>query len=84
VSDEALLDGIVDPSPGDILSARRHAGHSQSQAARIVGLGSGMRWSEYERGTRRPEAARWALYLLATGQHPGFDLAPRHSGKAEA
>jgi hypothetical protein len=81
---EALLDGIIDPSPGDILSARRHAGHSQSQAARIVGLGSGMRWSEYERGTRRPEVARWALYLLATGQHPAFAVAPRRRGKVQA
>lgn len=65
-----LLSGLPDPSPGAVAAARADAGHTQVDAARIAGLGSGLRWSEYERGIRVIDAARWALYLLATGQHP--------------
>jgi hypothetical protein len=76
-----LLDGLPDPSPQAVLSARLAAGHSQAHAAALVGLGGAKRWCEYERGQRAPDPARWALYLLATDQHPAM-RAPRRRGKA--
>lgn len=77
-----LLEGLPSPTPDAVLTARLAAGHSQAQAAAVVGLGKAMRWCEYERGQRAPDPARWALYLLATDQHPHM-RAPRRRGKAE-
>lgn len=71
------LTGIADPTPGEIAAARQAAGLSQAQAAELVGLGDKARWAEYERGARSPDAARWALFLLATGQHPILQVCPR-------
>lgn len=70
---------IARPSPTaeEITKARQAAGLSQAQAAELVGLGDKARWSEYERGARAPDAARWALFLLATGQHPTLQICPR-------
>jgi hypothetical protein len=70
-----LLDGLTPPTPDAIQAARVAAGMGQPEAAALVGLGSGQRWSEYERGARNIDAARWALFLLATGQHPRARLA---------
>lgn len=67
---------LPEPTPGEIIEARQRAGHTQAQAAQVVGLGSNMRWSEYERGARVPDTARWALYLLTTGQHPLAGVTP--------
>lgn len=60
------------PAPEAIRAAREAAGQSQAQAAGLVHLRSPMRWSEYERGVRQIDAARWELYLLLTGQHPSL------------
>lgn len=57
----------------DIANAKR----KHAQAAELVGLGDKARWAEYERGARSPDAARWALFLLATGQHPTLQVCPR-------
>lgn len=65
-----LLDGLPSATPEAVLAARLAAGLGQPEAAALVGLGAGARWSEYERGTRNMDAARWSLFLLATGQHP--------------
>lgn len=65
-----LLAHLPDPTPAAVLAARQCAGLNQAAAAALVGLGSHVRWSEYERGARTIDAARWALFLLATGQHP--------------
>lgn len=79
-----LLDQVSEPTPGDVIAARQRAGQSQTQAAALVGLSGGIRWSEYERGVRVPELSRWALYLLATGQHPGASARPRFRGNIGA
>ena len=68
-------------TPAEILKARQTAGLSQSAAAALVHLGSGMRWSEYERGTRNIDPARWELFLLLTDQHPRLTAIARHQGK---
>lgn len=65
-----LLAGAPEPTAERILAARLAAGVSQAEAARLVGLGKATRWSEHERGVTRIDPARWALFLLATGQHP--------------
>lgn len=65
-----ILAGLPVPTPAAVLAARRAAGLDQAEAAALVGLGASARWSEYERGVRSIDPARWALYLLATGQHP--------------
>lgn len=72
-----LLHELPEATPEAALAARQAAGLSQAQAAELVGLGDKARWAEYERGARAPDAARWALFLLATSQHPKFRLAKR-------
>lgn len=57
-------------APDQVLSARLRAGLTQAQAAYLVHLSSAVRWSEYERGVRHIDPARWELFLLLTEQHP--------------
>jgi DNA-binding XRE family transcriptional regulator len=65
------------PTPEQIKEARMRAGHTQEQAASMVYLSGKYRWSEYERGACKMDPARWALYLLLTGQHPTLIVTPR-------
>ena len=65
------------PAPTELLAARTAAGLSQAEAAALCGLAAAMRWSEYERGVRTIDSARWTLFLLATGQHPTSSLIAR-------
>ncbi len=82
---EALADvlNVSDiPTPRQVLAARQAAGHTQAQAAALVGLSGGIRWAEYERdqdtaSSRRIDPTRWQLYLLMTDQHPEYRLAKR-------
>lgn len=67
-------------TPAEILQARTAAGLSQSAAAALVHLSSGLRWSEYERGVRNIDPARWELFLLLTGQHPRFAVIAKPHG----
>lgn len=67
------------PSPDEIMAARLAAGHTQDEAARLVHLSRRDRWSEFERGIRPIEPARWELYLLLTDQHPTWRLARRRA-----
>jgi putative transcriptional regulator len=60
------------PDPADIRAAREAAGLSQEQAAAVVHLGNRMRWSEYERGARGMDPARWELFLIKVGRHPDY------------
>lgn len=76
------IDGAT-PTPEAIRAARAAAGHSQAAAAELVHLGHAMRWSEYERGARAMDPARWALYLLLTDQHPALRVVAR-SGRRRA
>lgn len=60
------------PEPETVSSARTRVGLTQAQAAKIVGLSSPSRWSEYERGARVIDMARWELFLIKTGQHANY------------
>lgn len=72
-----LIAGLPDPTPDLVLQARRAAGHSQPQAAALVGLGHGQRWYEIESGKAPMDRMRWAVYLLAIGEHPALRLVSR-------
>jgi transcriptional regulator with XRE-family HTH domain len=65
------------PTPEQIRAGREAAGLSQAQAARVALLGDKARWSEYERGIGSIDAARWALFLMLTDQHPEFRVERR-------
>lgn len=56
-------------APDQVRAARLRAGLTQEQAAYLVHLSSAVRWSEYERGVRQIDPARWELFLLLTNQH---------------
>ena len=68
---------VAAPQPAEILAAREAAGHSQADAAALVGLADRRAWWRYESGTYVMPAGIWALYLLATGQHPAMTITPR-------
>lgn len=72
-----LLADIPDPTPERVKQARTDAGHSQLSAAKLVGLGAGQRWYEFESGMAPMDRARWALYLLAIGHHPRMNIKAR-------
>jgi len=65
---------VAHPTPEAVKAARTVAGHSQEVAAGLVGLGDKNRWSAIERGRANMDPARWALYLLCTGQHHALKL----------
>ena len=68
---------LPDPTPELVLAARKTAGHSQHQAAMLAGFGHGQRWYEIESGKVPMDRMRWAMYLLAIGEHPSFRVVSR-------
>jgi transcriptional regulator with XRE-family HTH domain len=50
--------------------ARSRSGLSQSQAARLVGLGSSHRWSDYETGRTTCPEQTYRLFCLLTRLEP--------------
>ncbi len=70
---------LSQPSAGQARKARDSAGLTQAQAAELVGLGRNLRWSEYERGARICDPARWMLFLLLTDQHAEYRLTKKVS-----
>lgn len=60
------------PASEEVLCARKAAGLTQTRAAESVYLGSYVRWMEYERGTTRMDPARYELFLVKHGLHPGY------------
>lgn len=57
------------PAAADIIARRTQTGLTQAEAAQLVYLSRLETWSEYERGVRPIECARWELFLIKTGQH---------------
>jgi hypothetical protein len=60
------------PTAEAIKAARLDAGLTQSEAAEFVYLGDVARWSEYERGVKRIDVARWELFLIKIGKSPYY------------
>jgi len=57
-------------TPAGARTLREHAGWTQQQAADAVHYANKSRWSEIERGIRKPGAAVWELAVIKAGQHP--------------
>lgn len=57
------------PTPEGVAAIRERTGLTQAGAAELVYLTRLETWSEYERGVRPIEPARWELFLIKTGQH---------------
>jgi hypothetical protein len=72
-----LLAALPARTPESIAAARHRAGLSQRQAAQLVGSATYQRWHEWETGVHDIGAVRWAVFLLATGQHPSHQVACR-------
>lgn len=70
---------VQGPSKEEVREARDIAGVSQMLAAELAHLGSVARWSEYERGLRNMDSARFELFLIKTNQHP--DYGPRDAAR---
>lgn len=63
---------LASPTKEDVQKWRKGAGLTQDEAAGLVHLGAGTRWSEYETGARKIDIARWELFLVKIGIHPQF------------
>lgn len=75
------------PTPAQVRASREAAGLSMDAAAALVGLpGRGAWWRmETETVHQRPIDPRlWALWLLATDQHPGYRAMPTRRGGVHA
>lgn len=57
------------PTPEEVRGARLAAGLSQPQMAELLACASHRTVQAWESGQNPPDLARWALFLLATGQH---------------
>jgi len=68
----ALL--IEAPTPDQVKAGRLAAGLLQPAAGALIGR-TGQDWYRYESGRRAMDAAVWALFLLATDQHPAARVA---------
>jgi hypothetical protein len=72
------------PTPQQVKEARLRVHISQSQACDLVHVREVMTWSKWENekhadadGHSGISPATWDLFLMKTGQHPGFLLLPR-------
>ena len=72
-----LISGLPAPTPDAVLDARLAAGITQGDAAALLGLADRRAWWRYESGASVLDPARWALFLLAVGQHPALELTAR-------
>ena len=62
------------PTPEQVKALRLKTGLSGSQFAELIGLSNRQLISDYENDRKTPNAQTWTLMLLATNQHPGFEL----------
>lgn len=66
---------VIDPPPFEEIKALRESlGITQKQAAFISGVVDRAQWAKYENGNRNPSKFTWTVFLLATKQHPTFDV----------
>ncbi len=83
------------PSGEQLKAARQAAGLNQAQAAELMGfaLQTGSRgglqsrtWQALESPTdeRNMQGPVFAMFLLLTGQHPGFELVPKSAAPGDA
>lgn len=68
------LSGLPEATPESILAARTAAGLSQAAASKFCWMADARSWWRVEAGKRAISPAAWAVFLLATGQHPTYKL----------
>lgn len=75
---QPVIADLLLPAPdADTVRAARHAaGLSQAAMAQLLGC-SKRAVEEWEYGRNPVDPARWALFLLAVGQHHTFELKTR-------
>lgn len=66
----------MQPTPEDVLRARKAVGMTQTEAGAVLGSQNGV-WRKYELGTRQMSSPLWELFLLKTNQHPVLRLEPK-------
>ena len=67
------------PPPPDVIQGTRiDAKLTQQAAADLIGY-SRRGWQDAENGKTKMHPAAWALFLLATGQHPGWVVVSKNS-----
>lgn len=62
------------PTAEQVKALREKAGLSQGALAELIGLSNRQLIGDYENGKKLPNAQTWTLMLLATNQHPNFEL----------
>ena len=62
------------PTAEEVKALREKTGLSGSQFAELIGLSNRQLISDYENDRKTPNAQTWTLMLLATNQHPNFEL----------
>lgn len=62
------------PKAEQVKALREKAGLSQGALAELIGLSNRQLIGDYENGKKLPNAQTWTLMLLATNQHPNFEL----------
>lgn len=70
-----LILHVEPPTPEQIKDLRQRVG-MQSKCAKLCGVNIS-NWQRFESGERRPHPTTWGLFLLATGQHPTYEILPR-------
>ena len=65
---------LNEPTPAQVKQARETAGLTLKQAAALAGSPNARAWLRYESAERQMGVDRWALFLLALGQHPHYKL----------
>lgn len=76
-ADLASVQLLPAPTAQQVAGARAAAGHTQRQAATLIGASRWQTWSGYEGGHAQMPALAWTWYLLASGQHAELQLAVR-------
>ena len=88
-----LAERVSQPTPGQVVGARRAAKLTQAEAALLVTPAAGERpertWQNYEaaEGTKAHRAIplpTWELFLLMTGQHPSHLVAEKPASAARS
>ena len=60
----------IEPRSANIIMARHHAGLTQTQAAKLVGLEGFRQWGKWERSLEPMPQVLWELFLVKVGLHP--------------
>lgn len=64
---------IQPPSLDDFRKYRQESGLTQLQFSKLMRLNRNT-VKDYDKGLKKPPASTWTLFLLATNQHPNYEI----------